>query len=75
MVNQHPQPVDDCPCFEDAIAFISVLLGLFLGKWFRYRCGFADDYYVKRMPGSDAEDWAGISVWWFYAVLKLFVGQ
>lgn len=29
-VNQHPQPVDDCPCFEDAIAFVSVMVGLLL---------------------------------------------
>jgi Helicase associated domain (HA2) len=27
MVNQHRQPVDDCPCFEDAIAFVSVVMG------------------------------------------------
>jgi dihydrosphingosine 1-phosphate phosphatase len=32
-VNQHPQPIDDCPCFEDAIAFGSVGLGAVLGKW------------------------------------------
>lgn len=32
-VNQHPQPVDDCPCFEDAIAFVSVMLGALVGKW------------------------------------------
>jgi hypothetical protein len=33
MINQHPQPVDDCPCFEDAIAFVSVLGGMFLTIW------------------------------------------
>ena len=27
-VNQYPSPVDDCPCFEDAIAFIFVILGI-----------------------------------------------
>jgi len=32
-VNQHPQPVDDCPCFEDAIAFMSVLMGAFVARW------------------------------------------
>ena len=32
-VHQHPQPVDDCPCFEDAIAFMSVLMGAFVGRW------------------------------------------
>jgi hypothetical protein len=33
MINQHPQPVDDCPCFEDAIAFVSVLAGMFITIW------------------------------------------
>ncbi|KAH8980121.1 hypothetical protein EDB86DRAFT_3088148 [Lactarius hatsudake] len=28
LVDQHPSPVDDCPCFEDAIAFASVILGV-----------------------------------------------
>ena len=32
LVNQHP-PVDDCPCFEDAIAFISVILGIITSFW------------------------------------------
>ncbi|KAK4687514.1 hypothetical protein P7C73_g2591, partial [Tremellales sp. Uapishka_1] len=27
------KPVDDCPCFEDAIAILSVILGSFLGHW------------------------------------------
>jgi len=27
-VNRHSSPVDDCPCFEDDIAFISVILGI-----------------------------------------------
>lgn len=34
LVHKHPQPVDDCPCFEDAIAFNSVVLGILLGLSF-----------------------------------------
>ncbi|ORY26226.1 phosphatidic acid phosphatase type 2/haloperoxidase [Naematelia encephala] len=34
LVHYHPEPVDDCPCFEDAIAFISVILGSCLSSWF-----------------------------------------
>ncbi|KAJ9109509.1 hypothetical protein QFC20_003253 [Naganishia adeliensis] len=30
LVHKHPEPVDDCPCFEDAIAILSVILGSFL---------------------------------------------
>lgn len=28
----HPAPADPCPCFDEAVAFISVALGMFLGK-------------------------------------------
>ncbi|KAL7421245.1 Long-chain base-1-phosphate phosphatase [Cryptotrichosporon argae] len=34
LVHIHPEPVDDCPCFEDAIAILSVILGSFLGHWY-----------------------------------------
>ncbi|KAJ4466322.1 sphingosine-1-phosphate phosphatase [Lentinula aciculospora] len=33
LVNQHPQPIDDCPCFEDAIASGAVVYGALLGRW------------------------------------------
>lgn len=39
MVSVHPQPVDDCPCFEDAIAFISVAMGVALARWSGIRYG------------------------------------
>ena len=32
-ISLHPDPVDNCPCFEDAIAFVSVALGVALGQW------------------------------------------
>lgn len=33
MVVVHPQPLDDCPCFEDAIAFLSVVMGVVTARW------------------------------------------
>ena len=36
VVSLHPEPVDDCPCFEDAIAFIAVSGGVCLGMWVRW---------------------------------------
>jgi hypothetical protein len=32
-VHFHPNPVDPCPCFEDAIAIMSVMLGGILSVW------------------------------------------
>lgn len=32
-VHYHPEPVDDCPCFEDSIAVLAVILGVSTGHW------------------------------------------
>ncbi|KAI5455433.1 Long-chain base-1-phosphate phosphatase [Naganishia albida] len=39
LVHKHPEPVDDCPCFEDAIAILSVMLGSFLCHWYTAKYG------------------------------------
>lgn len=39
MVTVHPQPLDDCPCFEDAIAFLAVVVGIFLSRWMNLTFG------------------------------------
>ncbi|KIY68373.1 hypothetical protein CYLTODRAFT_421694 [Cylindrobasidium torrendii FP15055 ss-10] len=87
-VNQHPQPADDCPCFEDAIAFGSVMLGLFIGKWGVSYWGI-DQYHRAAVvqPGSGwiydnaTEEWMvvergvhDITLWWSVAVLKMVIG-
>ena len=33
LVRIHPEPVDDCPCFDDSVAFAGVYIGLELGTW------------------------------------------
>lgn len=33
MVGVHPDPVDRCPCFEDSVCFMGVLIGLIPGSW------------------------------------------
>ena len=50
MVNQHPQPVDDYPCFEDAIAFVSVVMGSFLARWHAVHYGFDDQIFKGVIP-------------------------
>ncbi|KAJ7034573.1 sphingosine-1-phosphate phosphatase [Mycena alexandri] len=74
-VNQHPQPVDDCPCFEDAIAFGSVVLGMYVGQWGAVKWGlWGLDAQGAVMPGSGwvlrnvtaavGEDAAGVVAQW-----------
>jgi membrane-associated phospholipid phosphatase len=72
MVNQHPVPVDDCPCFEDAIAFVSVLMGSLLGRWHAVQNGFDQSFFSTSMPGSGGSGLADRSMWWSIARLKMF---
>lgn len=32
-VRFHPEPADNCPCFDDSVAFIGVVMGIKLGVW------------------------------------------
>ena len=89
LVNQHPQLVDDCPCFEDAIAFASVCFGALLGKW--VMLNFEFDTVLQThvvMPGSGwfwdsnksswmqiERGWEDVALWWSVAALKMILGK
>lgn len=74
LVHRHPEPVDDCPCFEDAIAFVAVMMGMFMSRWYMTNYGFDQSFFVHRMPGkfngTPSEMWA----WWTIAAAKMIVG-
>lgn len=85
-VNQHPQPVDDCPCFEDAIAFMSVVLGSLVARWAVGYAGVGPGMWgTVIMPGSgwvyESGQWmevernmSDIGLWWGIAALKMVLG-
>ncbi len=68
LVHFHPEPLDDCPCFEDAIAILSVILGSFLGHWnsARLRYAVAPDLWLH---GPDF----GIAIGCARIVIGMFV--
>ncbi|KAI0594257.1 PAP2 superfamily-domain-containing protein [Biscogniauxia sp. FL1348] len=33
LIRVHPEPADDCPCFDDSVAFAGVVIGLEIGTW------------------------------------------
>lgn len=85
MVNQHPVPVDDCPCFEEAIAFISVVMGTFLGRWQATHTGFDAAFFASSMPGTGTgtltsplpsvlSSLTATGAWWGVALLKMVFG-
>lgn len=67
LVNQHPQPVDDCPCFEDALAMGAVVYGALLGRWACVYFGM--DGLVERVGGPRPMIGSG----WVLSKEELFV--
>lgn len=41
LVRIHPEPADDCPCFDDSVAFAGVTIGIELGYWHYAQSGLA----------------------------------
>ncbi|KAI0784107.1 PAP2 superfamily-domain-containing protein [Abortiporus biennis] len=74
MVHRHPQPVDDCPCFEDAIAFVSVVLGETIAHWFIARNDLEAKFYNGVMPGHPAGTLQEMWAWWSIAAAKMVIG-
>ncbi|CAO3586308.1 unnamed protein product [Absidia cylindrospora] len=33
LVGVHPDPIERCPCFEDSVCFMGVIMGVFPGSW------------------------------------------
>lgn len=41
LIRVHPEPADDCPCFDDSVAFMGVVIGINLGAWHFNLTGFS----------------------------------
>lgn len=76
LTNQHPQPVDDCPCFEDAIASLALLTGTVIARWYAVHHGHdvASGFYTSRTPGWENLTWGDGFLWWSIAILKMVSG-
>ena len=46
LVRIHPEPADDCPCFDDSVAFAGVMCGTELGNWHFAQTSFSWDQPV-----------------------------
>ncbi|EJF56556.1 hypothetical protein DICSQDRAFT_71301 [Dichomitus squalens LYAD-421 SS1] len=74
LVHRHPQPVDDCPCFEDAIAFVSVVMGEFVARWYMEHNGYDESFFARPMPGATWATWSDVVTWWSTAATKTVIG-
>ena len=69
LVRIHPEPADDCPCFDDSVAFAGVLLGLEYGNWHFARGPYALSSPVPATVAFNIE-----SIGWPLAVVRIVAG-
>lgn len=69
LVFVHPAPAEDCPCFEDAVAFLSVFAGILIGRnWYPVN-------FVDATVGTAMDSFLGHSVWGVAVLAKLLLGE
>jgi dihydrosphingosine 1-phosphate phosphatase len=69
LVRIHPEPADDCPCFDDSVAFAGVMIGIELGGWHYAMSGWAWDHPV---PATVPFDLGHMG--WVTVILRVLVG-
>lgn len=77
LVSVHPEPVDDCPCFEDAIAFVATSAGCCLGQWTAslYKFQILSTLGLAPFSQDTVEgDFAKIGIWLAAAIAKIALG-
>ncbi|KAL0256352.1 Long-chain base-1-phosphate phosphatase [Diplodia seriata] len=69
LVRIHPEPADDCPCFDDSVCFAGVVIGVEIGVWHFSKTRFA---YDDPVPGTVAFSIQHLG--WLRAVLRIVLG-
>ncbi|KAI4189357.1 MAG: hypothetical protein LQ346_005121 [Caloplaca aetnensis] len=69
LVRIHPEPADDCPCFDDSVAFAGVIIGVEVGNWHFARTSLAWDLPVPATVPFELN-----TVGWLNAIARVIVG-
>ncbi|KAI9836462.1 MAG: hypothetical protein M1819_001494 [Sarea resinae] len=69
LIRIHPEPADDCPCFDDSVAFGGVVIGLEAGNWHYGNSGLAWNHPAPATVPFDLQQMG-----WFKAIARILVG-
>lgn len=70
LVRIHPEPADDCPCFDDSVAFAGVVIGIEFASWTYGRMPL--DPYTTNAHSAEPVDLAALG--WVVCVARVFFG-
>ncbi|KAF8461277.1 phosphatidic acid phosphatase type 2/haloperoxidase [Kalaharituber pfeilii] len=69
LVRIHPEPADECPCFDDGVAFAGVVIGVDLGHWH-----FAHSRFAWSVPEPATVPFAYTQLGLMRTVLRVILG-
>lgn len=69
LIRIHPEPADDCPCFDDSVSFAAVVIGVEFGSWH-----FAKTTYAWSEPGPGTVPYSLTQMGYLVSVLRIFIG-
>lgn len=69
LIRIHPEPADDCPCFDDSVAFAGVFVGCEIGHWH-----FAKTSIAWSDPGPATIPYRLSSLGWLMTVARIVIG-
>lgn len=69
LIRIHPEPADDCPCFDDSVAFAGVFIGIELGGWHYATGNWAWDIPVPATVPFDLQHMG-----WVTVIARVLVG-
>ncbi|KAL4767732.1 phosphatidic acid phosphatase type 2/haloperoxidase [Aspergillus nidulans var. acristatus] len=75
LVRIHPEPADDCPCFDDSVAFAGVMIGAQVAYWNLARANATwNNPHPATLPHSRYESlgWATMGLRFLIGVVLLF---
>ncbi|KAI8944785.1 PAP2 superfamily-domain-containing protein, partial [Xylaria longipes] len=68
LVRVHPEPADDCPCFDDSVCFAGVMIGLEVGTWH-----FAQSLFATIAFDLHALGWPAVILRVLFGVFVVFI--
>ncbi|KAG4444515.1 hypothetical protein IFR05_000106 [Cadophora sp. M221] len=69
LIRIHPEPADDCPCFDDSVSFAGVMIGIELGGWHYATGNWAWDIPVPATVPFSLEHMG-----WVTVIVRLLIG-
>lgn len=69
LIRIHPEPADDCPCFDDSVAFAGTMIGIEIGGWH-----YASSNWAWDIPVPATVPFSLQHMGWMVVIARVVIG-